>query len=939
MEAITIRGARQHNLKNIDLDIPRGRLVVITGPSGSGKSSLAFDTLYAEGQRRYVESLSSYARQFLERMDRPSVENIDGLSPAIAIEQRTAGRNPRSTVGTVTEIHDYLRVLFARLGQPHCPRCNRVILAMTVQEMVDRTLGLPENTRVLLLAPQECPARGQLHRLFARLRRQGFVRARLDGAVMDLDGAPGETIGPAGRVEVVVDRLVLRPGLRQRLTDSFELTLKVGDGRARLAIAIGEGSEWEFSEHPFCHTCHLAIPEVSPQLFSFNSALGACPTCAGLGTVETFDPDRVIPDPGLSLNQGAISPWAHRRSPAFFARLERLGARYGLGLSVPVKELSTQARRFLLYGSGGSQQPLVGRDGAPDERGELSFEGVIPSLERQRRRRLERGERDQLASYLSVQPCPGCEGSRLKRQALAVTVGDLNIHEASKLDMGRFQVWLDSLHFAPQHQPVADRLLSQIRQRLNFLAQVGLSYLSLDRAGHTLSGGEAQRLRLATQIGARLVGVLYVLDEPSIGLHQRDNERLLETLKHLRDLGNTVLVVEHDADTILAADHVVDMGPGAGDQGGRVIFSGPPAALLRHAESLTGKYLSGRLEIPRPSTRRKPAHGFIAIEGATANNLGDITVSIPLGLFTSVTGVSGSGKSTLILDTLYRAAAQRLYRAREIPGPYRRITGLEAFDRVIHVDQSAIGRTPRSNPATYTGIFSPVRDLFALVPEARTRGYTASRFSFNIKGGRCEACGGDGTIKIAMLFLPDVYVTCDACKGSRFNRDTLEITYKGETIADVLAMTVDHAYHFFANVPSIKGKLATLQEVGLGYLTLGQAATTLSGGEAQRIKLARELGKRSSGRTLYLLDEPTTGLHFEDIRKLLEVLHRLVDRGSTVVVIEHHLDVIKAADYVIDLGPEGGEGGGRVVGSGTPEEIARLPASYTGRYLRKVLGP
>jgi excinuclease ABC subunit A len=936
METITIRGARQHNLKNIDLDLPRRRLVVFTGPSGSGKSSLAFDTLYAEGQRRYVESLSSYARQFLERMDRPSVESIGGLSPAIAIEQRTASRNPRSTVGTITEIHDYLRVLFARLGQPRCPRCNRAILAMTVQEMVDHALGLPENTRVLLLAPQECPPRGQLHRLFSGLRRRGFVRARLDGRVVELDAAPGETVWAAGRIEVVVDRLVLRPGLRQRLTDSFELALKLGEGRARLAVV--DGSEWEFSQHPFCHTCDLELPEISPQLFSFNSAVGACPACSGLGTVETFDPDLVIPDPGLSLDQGAIAPWANRRSPPFLGRLERLGARYGFGLSTPFKELSLAARQVLLYGSGSSRESGVDREGGQDGGVELSFEGVIPGLERRRRRKLERGEPEKLAPYLAIQPCPACHGSRLTRQALAVTVGDLNIHEASKLDMSRFRTWLDSLRFLPQHQPVADRLLAQIRQRLEFLAQVGLSYLSLQRAGHTLSGGEAQRLRLATQIGARLVGVLYVLDEPSIGLHQRDNERLLVTLRDLRDLGNTVLVVEHDADTILAADHVVDLGPGAGDQGGRVIFSGPPAELLRQSDSLTGNYLSGRLVIPTPSARRNPTHGFIVIEGATANNLADITVQIPVGLLSTVTGVSGSGKSTLVLDTLYRAAAQRLYRAREIPGPHRRINGLEAFDRVIHVDQSAIGRTPRSNPATYTAIFSPVRDLFALVPEARARGYTASRFSFNVKGGRCEACGGDGTIKIEMLFLPDVYVTCDACKGSRFNRDTLEITYKGETVADVLAMTVDHAYPFFANVPSIKGKLATLQEVGLGYLTLGQAATTLSGGEAQRIKLARELGKRSSGRTLYLLDEPTTGLHFEDIRKLMEVLHRLVDGGSTVVVIEHHLDVIKSADYVIDLGPEGGEGGGRVVGSGTPEEIAGLPASHTGRYLRKVLG-
>jgi excinuclease ABC subunit A len=936
MGAITVRGARQHNLKNIDLDIPRGRLVVITGPSGSGKSSLAFDTLYAEGQRRYVESLSAYARQFLERMDRPSVESIDGLSPAIAIEQKTAARNPRSTVGTITEVHDYLRVLFARLGKSHCPQCGRTICPMTAQEMVDRALELPEGARILLLAPLAIPSRSQLTRLFTRLRRQGFVRARVDGTIVDLDETPGSTTGSVSRVEVVVDRLVLRPDLRRRLTDSLELALRVGEGRTRLAAV--DGAELEFSERPFCPTCNLALPDLSPQLFSFNSALGACPSCLGLGTVETFDPSLVVPDPRLSVGQGAIAPWGKSRSRGLTRRLERLAERHGFNITTPFKDLSPEAREAFLYGS--KALPTSTPDGAPSDRGrEISFAGVIPSLERHRRRQLERGERDHLASYLSTQPCPACQGSRLTRHALAVTVGDLNIDQVSRLDMERLHAWVDKLRFSPQDQPIAHRLLEQISRRLEFLAQVGLAYLSLNRAAHTLSGGEAQRLRLATQIGAHLVGVLYVLDEPSIGLHQRDNERLLETLRHLRDLDNTVLVVEHDAETILAADHVIDMGPGAGEQGGEVIFSGPSSDLLRHPTSLTGQYLSGRSAIPVPRPRRRPIHGFIAIEGATANNLADITARVPVGLFTCVTGVSGSGKSTLILHTLHRAAAQRLHRAGETPGAHRRITGLEAFDRVVHVDQSAIGRTPRSNPATYTGIFSPIRDLFALVPEARARGYSAGRFSFNVKGGRCEACRGDGTIKIEMLFLPDVYVTCDACKGTRFNRDTLEITYRGETIADVLAKTIDQAHHFFANVPAIKGRLATLQEVGLGYLRLGQAATTLSGGEAQRIKLARELGKKSSARTLYLLDEPTTGLHFEDISKLLQVLQRLVEAGSTVVVIEHHLDVIKTADYVIDLGPEGGKHGGKVVGAGTPEEIACLPNSYTGLYLRRILNP
>jgi excinuclease ABC subunit A len=822
MENIVVRGARQHNLKNIDVDIPRNSLVVITGISGSGKSSLAFDTLYAEGQRRYVESLSSYARQFLERMDRPDVDSIEGLSPAIAIEQKTASRNPRSTVGTITEIYDYLRVLFARVGEPHCLSCGEKILAMTIQQMVDRVLTLPENTRILILSPALWSRKTKPKHLFARLRREGFVRVRVDGLVLDLDEPIQLDPDRDTQIEIVVDRLAVRPDGARRITDSMELALRTGEGRARLAIINGE--DWDFTDQPICHLCNLKMIEPSPQLFSFNSALGACPDCSGLGV----------------------------------------------------------------------------------------------SIERE-------------------EVCPSCKGARLRQESLTVTIQDKNIYQVSSLDITGLDVWLNKLRFSAQQAPVADRLLSQVRKRLEFLSQVGLSYLSLHRPSTTLSGGEAQRLRLATQIGSRLVGVLYILDEPSIGLHQRDNGRLLETLKTLRDQGNTVLVVEHDTETIMTADHVIDIGPGAGDHGGHLVFSGKPELISEHPDSLTGQYLSGRLTITLPFKRRIAQRGFITIEGARANNLQNITASVPIGLFTCVTGVSGSGKSSLILDTLYRAAAKSLHRARQNPGAHARIVGLEKIDKVVHIDQGAIGRTPRSNPATYTGVFNQIRNLLAQVPEARARGYRAGRFSFNVKGGRCEACGGQGILKVEMHFLPDVYVTCDQCNGLRFYRDTLEIIYKGKNIWQILDMTINEALRFFANIPAIKDKLSTLEAVGLGYLKLGQGATTLSGGEAQRIKLSRELSKRSRGRTLYLLDEPTTGLHFDDIKKFLYVLNHLVEMGNTVVVIEHHMDVIKTADFVIDLGPEGGIEGGRIVGTGTPEEIAELPESHTGRYLKRVL--
>ncbi|UCG11495.1 MAG: excinuclease ABC subunit UvrA [Deltaproteobacteria bacterium] len=935
MDKIVIRGARQHNLKNIDVDLPRNQFTVVTGLSGSGKSSLAFDTLYAEGQRRYVESLSSYARQFLEKMDRPDVDLIEGLSPAIAVEQQTVGKNPRSTVGTITEIHDYLRVLFARLGQPHCLGCGREIKATTVQQMVDRILELPEGTRILMLSPLVENRRGHQKRLFTKLRREGFVRVRVDGSVLDLDQPIQLEKDAFHRIEVVVDRIIVRPDAGRRVTDSMELALRTAQGRARIAAL--EGEEWEFCEQPLCHTCNLSFPELSPQLFSFNSALGACPVCSGLGSLQTFDPGLIVPNPALSLRNGAIAPWTNRRSMSFLNRLEVLGQRYHFDLDTRFRDLPQEARHVLLYGSGEQRlptgRPLKDRQHLTEQ----PFEGVIPYLERRRGQQTDNVEREEISAYLSNTFCTSCKGARLRPESLAVTVKERNINQVSKLDLASFRKWIDDLEFSRQQELVAQRLLRQVTQRLHFLGEVGLSYLSLDRAATTLSGGEAQRLRLATLIGSRLTGVLYILDEPSIGLHQRDNQRLLDSLKALRDLGNTVLVVEHDAETIMTSDHVIDVGPGAGANGGHLVFSGQPESLLHHSDSLTGHYLSGRLSIPVPGLRRSPDRGYLTIEGAAANNLHNITASLPIGLFTCVTGVSGSGKSTLVLDTLYRAAAKQLHRSREAVGTHGQIRGLEKFAKVVHIDQSAIGRTPRSNPATYTGIFTQIRNLLAQVPEARARGYHPGRFSFNVKGGRCEACNGQGTLKIEMHFLPDVYVTCDVCKGLRFNRDTLEIIYKGKNIAEMLDLTINEAYRFFANIPAIKDKLATMQAVGMGYLALGQAATTLSGGEAQRIKLARELSKRSDGRTLYLLDEPTTGLHFDDIQKLLYVLNRLVEAGNTVVVIEHHLDVIKTSDYIIDLGPEGGTEGGRIVGTGTPEEIAQIPESYTGQYLRKVL--
>ncbi|MGD8254131.1 MAG: excinuclease ABC subunit UvrA [Syntrophobacterales bacterium] len=935
MDEIVVLGARQHNLKNINVQIPRDKLVVITGISGSGKSSLAFDTLYAEGQRRYVESLSSYARQFLERMDRPEVDSIEGLSPAIAIEQKTAGRNPRSTVGTITEIYDYLRVLFARVGQPHCLGCGEKIQSMTIQQMVDSVLDLPEGTKILILAPLEYHDRRQPKRLFNRLRREGFVRVRVNGTVFNLDEQIQISTDATSRIEVVVDRLVVRGDARRRATDSMELALRTGEGRTRVAIV--EGEERDFSDQPLCHACNMRMPGLSPQLFSFNNALGACPECSGLGILERFDPELVVPDPGLSLKDGAIAPWSQKGSVLFLDKLELLGKKYHFDIQTPFKNLPPEARQIVLYGSGEKKPSAAAKSTGRGRSNKQPFEGVIPCLQSRWRQQVS-DERERLFPYLSKGVCPTCEGARLRPESLAITIADMNIYQVSSLDISQLNGWIESLGFPPQQRPVADQLLTQVNQRLEFLSQVGLSYLSLDRASTTLSGGEAQRLRLATQIGSRLVGVLYILDEPSIGLHQRDNQRLLDTLKTLRDQGNTVLVVEHDAETIMTADHVVDVGPGAGDQGGHLVFSGKPEALLQHTDSLTGQYLSGSLSISVPASRRSPERGFLTVEGAGANNLQDITAFIPIGLFTCVTGVSGSGKSTLILDTLYRAAAKLLHRAWEFPGTHRRLRGLEALDKVVHIDQSAIGRTPRSNPATYTGIFTQVRNLLAQVPEARTRGYQAGRFSFNVKGGRCEACAGQGILKVEMHFLPDVYVTCDDCRGLRFNRDTLEITYKGKNVAQMLDMTMNEAHRFFGNIPLIKDKLLTLDEVGLGYLRLGQPATTLSGGEAQRIKLARELSKRSSGKTLYLLDEPTTGLHFDDIKKLLYVLNRLVEAGNTVVVIEHHLDVIKTADFVIDLGPEGGTDGGQIVGTGTPEEIAQIPESHTGRYLRKIVG-
>ena len=936
-DTIRVRGARTHNLKNISLDLPRNRLVVITGLSGSGKSSLAFDTLYAEGQRRYVESLSTYARQFLQLMEKPDVDLIEGLSPAISIEQKAASHNPRSTVGTVTEIHDYLRLLFARIGDPHCPEHRIRLSAQSIGQMVDHALQLPEDTRLMILAPLIVGRKGEQADLFEELRAQGFVRLRIDGQVHEIDELPRLKKNIKHTVEVVVDRLKVRPDVKQRLAESFETALRHSDGRA-LAVEMDTGKEHLFSARFACPVCSYSLPELEPRLFSFNNPMGACPRCDGLGTISFFDPKRVAAFPDLSLASGAIKGW-DRRNQFYFQMLQCLAAHYRFDIEAPFGELPQPVQDVVMQGSGNEKIKFVyvGERGKQHVR-EHAFEGVIPNLERRYKETDSVVVREELAKHLNTRACPECDGTRLRREARNVTIADRTIYEISALTLAQAIRFFETISLSGNKLAIADKIVREILLRITFLNNVGLDYLSLDRSADTLSGGESQRIRLASQIGSGLTGVMYVLDEPSIGLHQRDNSRLLATLKRLRDTGNTVIVVEHDADAIQHADHVIDMGLGAGEHGGRIIAQGAPQEIARHPESLTGQYLSGRRRIDIPALRHRvnPKRQLV-VQGATGNNLKSITVAVPVGLFVCVTGVSGSGKSTLINDTLYTAVARTLNDSTAEPAAFESMSGIEQFDKVVNVDQTPIGRTPRSNPATYTGLFTPIRELFAGVPEARARGYGAGRFSFNVKGGRCEACQGDGVLKVEMHFLPDIYVPCDVCHGERYNRETLDIRYKARNIHEVLQMTVEQAAEFFSAVPVIARKLQTLLDVGLGYVKLGQSATTLSGGEAQRVKLSLELSKRDTGRTLYILDEPTTGLHFHDIDLLLRVLHRLRDHGNTVVVIEHNLDVIKTADWIIDLGPEGGEGGGRIIAEGTPEEVAANPASHTGQYLKEVL--
>ena len=934
---IRVRGARTHNLKNISLDLPRNRLVVITGLSGSGKSSLAFDTLYAEGQRRYVESLSAYARQFLQLMEKPDVDMIEGLSPAIAIEQKASSHNPRSTVGTVTEIHDYLRLLYARIGEPHCPEHDVLLDAQSVAQMVDHVLQMPEDTKLMILAPVVNDRKGEQSALIDELRAQGFVRVRLDGKVHDIDALPALKKNTKHTIDVVVDRVKVREELRQRLAESFETALRHGDGRA-VAVDMDSGQEHAYSARLACPQCGFASPELEPRLFSFNNPAGACQRCDGLGSITFFDPKRIAAFPEMSLAAGAIKGW-DRRNQFYSQMLQGLAAHYGFDIEAPFNELPEEARQAVLYGSGKTaiRFTYVGERGKSYVK-EHAFEGVVPNLERRHKETDSPVVKEELAKYLNTQQCPDCKGTRLRREARHVLVARQPIYALSALQLGDAMRFFDNLKLTGARQAIAEKIAGEISNRLRFLVDVGLDYLSLDRSADTLSGGESQRIRLASQIGSGLTGVMYVLDEPSIGLHQRDNTRLLDMLKRLRDIGNSVIVVEHDHDAIMHADHVVDMGLGAGEHGGCVIAEGTPAEIIAHPESLTGQYLSGRRRIDVPALRHRinPQRQLV-IKGAHGNNLKDVTVGIPIGLLTCVTGVSGSGKSTLVNDTLYLSAARDLYGSNVEPAPCVAIEGMEFFDKVVNVDQSPIGRTPRSNPATYTGLFTPIRELYAGVPESRARGYGAGRFSFNVKGGRCEACQGDGVLKVEMHFLPDIYVPCDTCHGKRYNRETLDIRYKGKTIHEVLEMTVEHALEFFSAVPTLARKLQTLMDVGLGYITLGQSATTLSGGEAQRVKLALELSKRDTGRTLYILDEPTTGLHFHDTDLLLRVLHRLRDHGNTIVVIEHNLDVIKTADWVIDLGPEGGGGGGRIIAEGPPETIAANPGSHTGIHLKTVL--
>lgn len=932
---IVIRGARQHNLKNIDVELPRNKLVIITGLSGSGKSTLAFDTLYAEGQRRYVESLSAYARQFLERMEKPDVDTIEGLSPAIAIEQKTAGHNPRSTVGTVTEIYDYLRLLFARVGTSHCYKCGRPITSQALDQIVDQTMELKEGSRIVILAPLVTGQKGTHEKLFKRLIKEGFTRVRVNGETVEIEEVGKLDKNKKHTIHVVVDRLVIKDNLRNRLADSLELAMAQSDGVVMVDV-IGMEPVL-FSEKAACIPCGVSYPEFTPASFSFNSPQGACSKCDGLGSITEFDPDLIIPNHELSLREGAVGTWANRNSVHFAEFLDALTSYYGVDIYTPFKDLPDHFRNVLCYGSGKEEITFYFEQNNRRLTYKKAFEGLIPNLKRRYIETDSYHTREEIKRYMNFHPCPECKGTRLNRASRSVKVGGLTIFEITALSISKADHFFNALKFAGKKEIIAGRILKEIKERLGFLESVGLTYLTLARPADTLAGGESQRIRLATQIGSKLTGVLYVLDEPSIGLHQRDNQRLLSTLLNMRDLGNTVLVVEHDEETIRCADHVIDMGPGAGINGGQVVFSGTPEALLQEDKSLTGQYISGRKRIELPLTRR-PGNGTeLILKGASANNLRHISVELPLGCLICITGVSGSGKSTLALETLYRLLSQRLYNARTPVGAYSSITGLEYIDKVVNIDQSPIGRTPRSNPGTYTGIFTYIRELFSRTAESRIRGYKPGRFSFNVKGGRCEACSGDGIIKIEMHFLPDVYVTCDVCRGKRYNRETLEVKYKGKSIADVLDMTVNQSLKFFQNITNIKIKMQTLVDVGIGYIRLGQPATTLSGGEAQRVKLSRELSKKGTGKTVYFLDEPTTGLHMDDIKKLLKVLSRLVDSGNTVIVIEHNMDVIKTADHIIDLGPEGGEDGGNVVGFGTPEEIANISQSYTGQFLKKVL--
>ena len=935
---IKIRGANEHNLKNISLDIPRNELVVLTGLSGSGKSSLAFDTIYAEGQRRYMESLSSYARQFLGQMEKPDVESIEGLSPAISIDQKSTNRNPRSTVGTVTEIYDYMRLLYARIGIPHCPKCGREIRKQTVDQMVDQIMTLPERTKIQLLAPMVRGRKGRHEKVLEQAKRSGYVRVMIDGNLHELSEEITLEKNIKHNIEIVVDRLVVKPGIEKRLTDSIETVMKLSDGL--MIVDVADGEPINFSQSFSCPDCGISIEEVEPRSFSFNNPFGACPDCFGLGYKMEFDEDLMIPDKSLSINEGAIVVlgWQSCAKPGSFSRaiLDALAAEYHFDLDTPFKDYPKEIHDILIYGTSGKEVKVhyTGQRGTGVY--DVAFEGLIENVNRRYRETFSQASKAEYESFMRITPCTTCHGQRLKQSSLAVTVGGLNIYEATNMSIVKFREFIDDLKLSEMQKMIGEQILKEIRARISFLIDVGLDYLSLSRATGTLSGGEAQRIRLATQIGSGLVGVAYILDEPSIGLHQRDNDKLLKTLEHLRDLGNSVIVVEHDEDTMRAADCIVDIGPGAGEHGGNVVAVGTAAQIMKCKESITGAYLSGRIKIPVPKERRSPT-GWIKIRGARENNLKNIDVDVPLGIMTCVTGVSGSGKSSLINEILYKALAKKLNHARTIPGDHDGIDGVEQLDKIIAIDQSPIGRTPRSNPATYTGVFDLIRDLFAATTDAKAKGYSKGRFSFNVKGGRCEACSGDGIIKIEMHFLPDVYVPCEVCGGKRYNRETLEVKYKGKSIYDVLNMTVEEALKFFENVPSIARKIATLNDVGLSYIRLGQPSTELSGGEAQRIKLATELSRRGTGKTIYILDEPTTGLHFADVHKLVEILRKLSEGGNTVVVIEHNLDVIKTADYIIDMGPEGGDRGGTVIAKGTPEEIVKVPESYTGQYVKRYL--